>query len=192
MSYSDWSTTAGSNNTTLGIDISEGCAAANINNALREMMAQLASAQLQGFPAGTIMLFKQTAAPTGWTKITSTDDAGLRVVSGTVSSGGTVGFTTAFSSARALAGTSGSHVLTIAEMPAHQHGGGVGDTGDFAYTHGTQAATSTQNINTNSGAGSVEGLTDIIGGDGGHTHTLSSGTVNLAVKYADVIFASKS
>jgi len=92
MAYSDWSTTAASNATTLGIDIGEGCDAANINNAIREMMAQLASAQLQGFAAGTVMLFKQTAAPTGWTKITSSDDAALRIVSGTVSTGGSVAF----------------------------------------------------------------------------------------------------
>lgn len=41
MPTSAWSTTAASNGATLGIDIAENCAAANINNALREMMAQL-------------------------------------------------------------------------------------------------------------------------------------------------------
>lgn len=41
MPVSNWSTTAASNGSTLGIDIAENCAAANINNALREMMAQL-------------------------------------------------------------------------------------------------------------------------------------------------------
>lgn len=37
----DWSTTANSNGTTLGINVAEGCDAANINNAIREMMAEL-------------------------------------------------------------------------------------------------------------------------------------------------------
>ncbi len=41
MPVSAWSTTAASNGATLGIDIAEDCAAANINNALREMMAQI-------------------------------------------------------------------------------------------------------------------------------------------------------
>jgi hypothetical protein len=49
-------------------------------------------------PAGTVMLFVQTAAPTGWTKSTTHDNKALRVVSGTASSGGTVAFTTAFAS----------------------------------------------------------------------------------------------
>lgn len=41
MPVSNWSTTAASNGSTLGIDIAENCAAANMNNAAREMMAQL-------------------------------------------------------------------------------------------------------------------------------------------------------
>ena len=45
------------------------------------------------FPSGTKMLFQQTAAPTGWTKITSgVDNKALRVVSGTAGSGGTNAF----------------------------------------------------------------------------------------------------
>jgi hypothetical protein len=49
-------------------------------------------------PSGTVMMFVQTAAPTGWTKSTTHDNKALRVVSGTASSGGTVAFTTAFAS----------------------------------------------------------------------------------------------
>ena len=41
MPVSAWSTTAASNGSTLGIDIAENCDAANINNAIREAMAQL-------------------------------------------------------------------------------------------------------------------------------------------------------
>ena len=51
------------------------------------------------FPSGTKMLFQQTSAPTGWTKITSSvENKSLRVTSGTVGSGGNVAFTTAFAS----------------------------------------------------------------------------------------------
>jgi len=41
MPTSAWSQTAAGNGATLGIDIAENCDAANINNALREIMAQL-------------------------------------------------------------------------------------------------------------------------------------------------------
>jgi hypothetical protein len=45
------------------------------------------------------MLFAQTSAPTGWTKNASTgDNSALRVTTGTASTGGSVGFTTAFAS----------------------------------------------------------------------------------------------
>ena len=52
-----------------------------------------AISQAQAFPSGTKMLFQQTSAPTGWTKITSgVGDKALRVVTGTVGSGGTNAF----------------------------------------------------------------------------------------------------
>lgn len=43
-SYSDWSTTAASNTDINSINIDEGCAMAGLNNAIREMMAQLKTA----------------------------------------------------------------------------------------------------------------------------------------------------
>lgn len=42
---SQWDTTAGNNSDIGGINIAEGCAAANVNNALREFMAQFATAR---------------------------------------------------------------------------------------------------------------------------------------------------
>ena len=48
---------------------------------------------IAAFPSGTKMLFQQTSAPTGWTKVTSgVDNKALRVVSGTVGSGGSNAF----------------------------------------------------------------------------------------------------
>lgn len=47
----------------------------------------------EAFPSGTKMLFQQTSAPTGWTKVTSgVDNKALRVVSGTAGSGGSNAF----------------------------------------------------------------------------------------------------
>jgi hypothetical protein len=57
------------------------------------------------FPSGTVLLFYQAAAPTGWTQVTSQNNKALRVVSGTGGgTGGSVAFTTAFTS-QGVAGT---------------------------------------------------------------------------------------
>lgn len=67
------------------------------------------SAAFSGFPQGTRMIFQQSTAPTGWTKdTTDTNQHALRVVSGTVSSGGSVDFTTAFSNRTISANISGN------------------------------------------------------------------------------------
>ena len=51
------------------------------------------------FPSGTKMIFQQTSAPTGWTKVTSSvDNKALRVVSGTAGSGGSNAFTNTLAS----------------------------------------------------------------------------------------------
>tara|TARA_B100000530_G_C15934479_1_gene478432 strand:- start:1731 stop:3203 length:1473 start_codon:yes stop_codon:yes gene_type:complete len=67
-----------------------------------------AISEAQAFPSGTKMLFQQTSAPTGWTKVTSgVNNHALRVVSGSAGSGGNVAFTTAFA-ARGITGNSGN------------------------------------------------------------------------------------
>jgi len=74
--------------------------------------AQLAVIQAQLYaPAGTIMLFQQTAAPTGWTKITTHNNKAFRVVSGTASSGGSTAFTSVFT----------SRTIATANLPSHTH-----------------------------------------------------------------------
>lgn len=54
-------------------------------------------------PSGTYMLFDSTNAPTGWTKNTTHNDKALRLVSGSVSTGGSSSFSTVLSSSRTLA-----------------------------------------------------------------------------------------
>jgi hypothetical protein len=75
-------------------------------------------------PAGTTMLFYQSAAPTGWTKLTSQNNKALRVVSGT--GGGTGGnntFTSTFAS-RAVPLLKHSHNATAGNQSAnHTHSG---------------------------------------------------------------------
>jgi hypothetical protein len=121
-------------------------------------------------PSGTVMLFAQTSAPTGWTKSTTHDNKALRVVSGTASSGGSVAFTTAFSSQNV-----GSTTLSTSQMPAHTHSYSTLTGGsEFIYTSGENGDT-------------ASGTTGSTGGGGSHNHSL-----NIAVQYVDVIIATKN
>lgn len=157
-------------------------------------------ANASSFPAGTAMLFVQTAAPTGWTKSTTHDNKALRVVSGTASSGGTTAFTTVFASrtpAGTIAnttstGTVAATTLTTAQMPSHTHS----DTGCSNYTGFGGEMGSFQTIGT--AAAFTSGAT---GGGGSHTHGLTmnahnhtfTGTaLDFAVQYVDVIIATKN
>lgn len=135
-------------------------------------------------PSGTVMLFAQTNAPNGWTKITAHNNKALRVVNGTASSGGSVGFTAAFNTSFTSDGTT----LTIDQMPAHYHGAGVTqsfDTGAMQY--GSIAASTADSFSQDSTNGVIQPITETVGGSQPHTHTL-----NFDVAYVDVILASKN
>lgn len=80
--------------------------------------------------AGTVMLFRQTSPPTGWTKNTSFDDHSLRVVSGAVNSGGVTNFSSVFGPTLSTAG----FALTTSHLPAHSH-----PINDPAHSHVEQA-----------------------------------------------------
>ena len=135
-----------------------------------------------GFPAGTAMMFVQTAAPTGWTKSTTHDNKALRVVSGTASSGGSVAFTTAFAS-QSVAGTVGNFTLTTNEIPSHLHGIPA-TTGGALVAGGETIPRSVSNPGTLN--------TRNTGGGAAHNHTFTGTAINLAVQYVDVIIATKN
>lgn len=125
---------------------------------------------IDNFPSGTLMLFQQTAAPTGYTKQTTHNDKGLRVVSGTASSGGTDAFSTCFDAAKATE----DHTLTVDEIPAHTHG--------LAQVSDTTKAGIYPNV---TGGGSTV-QSGSAGGGSAHSHNI---TIDL--QYVDVIIASK-
>ncbi len=142
------------------------------------------------FPAGTKLLFHQAAAPTGWTKQTTVNDATLRVVSGTTGggTGGSVAFSTLFAAGKTvtLSGNVGATTLTTAQMPKHSHTiqlaipgtGGSGEIRTAQQIYGPAALTTT---------------TEVAGGSTSHTHTLSgSAKIALNVKYTDVIICAKA
>jgi hypothetical protein len=166
-----------------------------------------ATAKVDAFPSGTVMLFAQTAAPTGWTKSTTHNDKALRVVSGSVSSGGSVAFTTAFAS-QAVSGTVGATTLTSSQIPAHTHTGTTGAAGGHSHTFtsaitansggspgfssgGLYSPTGTVSSTNSVGDHTHTFTTDSTGGGGSHDHTFTGTAINLAVSYVDVILATK-
>jgi hypothetical protein len=148
------------------------------NNVLISNGTTWTSSPVTVFPAGTALTFVQTTAPTGWTKSTTHDNKALRVVSGTASSGGTVAFTTAFTS-QAVSGTVGSTTLSTAQMPSHNHTYGVAST--------TNSGTALQPFSLQSSTNATSNT----GGGGSHDHTFTAPAIDLAVQYVDVIIATK-
>ena len=153
-----------------------------------------ATAATSPIPAGSVMLFYQSAAPTGWTQVTSVNDMALRMVSGT---GGTTGGTTAFSTVFAnqtptisvnVSGLSaGATTLSTAQMPSHSH----------SYS---KAQCTVGSLLLAAGACYRYGAcsTGSQGGGGSHTHSIagsatgSSTAVTLNVQYANIIICSKN
>jgi hypothetical protein len=131
-------------------------------------------------PAGSVMLFVQTSAPTGWTKSTTHNNKTLRVVSGTAGSGGSVDFTTVFASGL----SAGATTLTIDQIPSHSHASGASSATtnyEIATSYAASASTYKGAVNNvNTGTGST-------GGGSSHTHTLPS----FDVAYVDVIICTK-
>lgn len=76
---------------------------------------------------GAVMVFQQTTAPTGWTKITTDDDAILTATTGSLATGGTLGVSSGFTnlslsgSASASAVTITSTTLTEPQLAPHTH-----------------------------------------------------------------------
>lgn len=139
------------------------------------------------FPAGTKLLFHQAAAPTGWTKQTTVNDAALRVVSGTTGggTGGSLAFSTLFAAGKAvtLSGNVGATTLTVAQLASHTHKMRInGDTGTAQSGAAPQTSAEKYQVATYS-----------TGSSASHTHTLSGkATIALNVKYTDVIICAKA
>jgi len=147
------------------------------------------------FESGTRMLFQQTTAPTGWTKDVTHNNKALRLVNGSVASGGSVAFTTAFAS-QAVAGVVGNTALTIAQMPLHGHPFRTSnESSDTSKTNGGLMMDDGSNVNNPAYTGTPGSpSTQQIGGSGGgdtHTHTFTGTTINLAVQYVDFIIAER-
>ena len=155
------------------------------------------SAAAAAFDSGTLMLFQQTAAPTGWTKSTTHNNKALRIVSGTAGTGGTVAFTSAFTSQTptgsvtitSVTGSAGATTLSTPQIPSHSH--------SYTSYNNNSIHGGSKNNGVENTVGANTGNT---GGGGSHTHpfsfstgagTFSGSAIDLAVQYVDVIIAAK-
>lgn len=214
MSVSDYSTTADNNTSISGINVAEGCLPSNVNNAIRQLMADLAayredvtadiaaavsSAQTnfdKYFPSGCRMFFQQEAAPTGWKKITDYDNCALRLTSGKPGSrtnGKT--FTDCFTAGRgtnAVQISMGTYdaTLSVGQLAAHGHlyhspGTMIGYGGGSPYN-----GASWGEYGNDYGWG-----TSNTGSNQGHAHgtwnNAHSHAVDLNVNYVDVILCER-
>ena len=157
-------------------------------------------------PSGTKMLFQQTSAPLGFTKLTTHNNKALRVVNGSVSTGGTNSFTNAFNSSKTvsgttstssvtISGTTASHTLTVSQMPSHTH--------SVPFNTAAESAGGTGSLTTGTGSVLFSGFDNIpsTGGSQGHSHNVNitsgshshtfSDSFNLDVQYVDLIIAEK-
>lgn len=133
-------------------------------------------------PAGTRMLFQQTAAPTGWTKETSAtyNNKAIRLQTGTVTTGGSVSFTSVFTSHTpsgtngntTATGTVGGTALTEAQLPAHDHPAtGLTFTGNALPGH-----SHTVGVVANDGGGNTAQEGDTTSSGSATTNSVSAGT----------------
>jgi hypothetical protein len=156
--------------------------------------------------SGDKMFFQQTTAPLGWTKDLSHDNKALRLVNDTVSTGGSLDFTTVFAS-QAVAGTNANtaetgsvtvnnHTLTVSEMPSHNHSMGSvwSSTANEASTIGPDYDPSDKDgrvtTEVNSGGDAGHDHTATFVGDS-HTHTFSGTAIDLDILYVDVILCTR-
>jgi len=150
-----------------------------------------ATVDTQTFASGTKMLFQQTAAPTNWTKVTSgVDDRALRVVTGTVGTGGSVAMSTALGTpavsmgsvtgnpgtnqtvgagnlAVSMSGNISNTTLSTSQIPSHSH--------PLIFIAGSNVVQQgfTTNINTEQVQNNVSTANTGGGGSHNHGHNLS-------------------
>jgi len=145
--------------------------------------------------SGTISLYYQASAPSGWTQVTSYNDYAMRIVSGTGGgTGGTTAYSTVFAnqtptiSGGTLSATVGATTLSTSQIPSHSHGY-TGWTGSNYPWYNAEGSISWAGGDT----------TGAEGGGTSHTHSFSgsvsaitSSAITLNVRYINIIICSKN
>ncbi|PIQ89934.1 MAG: hypothetical protein COV72_00475 [Candidatus Omnitrophica bacterium CG11_big_fil_rev_8_21_14_0_20_42_13] len=130
---------------------------ASVGYAIRAEVADSIS-NVAVMPSGAIVLWRGAACPQGYNRVSELD--GKFLVSGAAYNAAAGG-----SNTHDHGGVTGNHALTIAEMPAHTHGG--------SHYHLPQA-TGDMMAHTDWYATAQSSNTDSTGGNQGHSHTISS------------------
>jgi hypothetical protein len=129
----------------------------------------------QSFPRGTTMLFVQAAAPIGWTRVTTSDDALLRINGSTTpSTGGTNGFVATFNSQT----TTGNFTITSSQLPT------LSATSVF---ENFNSGSSSGQTGSSGGSALLQSTPQFSGGGGAHNHSITT-----AIKYVDALVARKN
>lgn len=137
-------------------------------------------------PAGTVMLFYQAAAPTGWTQVVTQNNKAIRVVSGTGGgTGGTVAFTSAFTSQAVNGSVSTTNTAVTATNNSYTPSGTIGAIGSTtlsttqipSHSHTYDGPVGAADVGATGGLASPGATnTGLTGGGGSHTHTSPSFT----------------
>lgn len=159
------------------------------------------------FPTGTVTVFRQTAAPLGWQKITSVNDVALRVVSGSGgTTGGNVGAPGNFSTVHTAPWP--NNFSFDSPYPGSTAAAPAALTGTGGHIHTTMFVNPIPRITVLARNpfpapsyatvyNASPGPTTLDGGGVGHSHPLgvslsgSASQPNWAVSYVDLILASK-
>lgn len=184
-------------NVTFGQVITDGTVQWTVRAHVKSVGGKVADANgnisFESFPSGTQLLFYQAAAPTGWAIVPGIEESTVKIVS---TGGGVLAGTTNFSdifteltsssvSGGTISGSTDPTTLVVSQMPSHRHSFKSGGTESLS------------GADTTEGEYSRNGYTSYEGGSDGHTHTFSatvsshSHTVNLSVKYINVIVCKK-
>lgn len=121
-------------------------------------------------PSGSITVWYQSAAPSGWTRLTALDDCVISITNSIGFGGGgphAAGTFVAGGWDQSTGLSVGGHSITVAEMAAHSHGPTAGFFVESTGSGGTLGAPGGTNLTTALG-------TDISGAGTAHTHPVSS------------------
>ena len=156
-------------------------------------------------PAGSRMLFYQNSAPAGWVSVTGVNDSLVRIVD---SGGGSLTSGNNFSSVNSsvpftYSGNTDDHTLTVNEIPLHGHPYVVTSKDEITARMNLKGGLMMRDVPPNfqvksayTGTPNGNNSNQLIGGTGGglgHKHSLTiSTTLNLNIKYVNVIICQKS
>ena len=159
-----------------------------------DLMPAIKSAQADldnFFPAGIQMLFQQSAAPSGWKKLTGYNDCALRLTSeGTGSRTDGMAFSACFASGRGLSTTQismgvNASTLSVGQLAGHSHDVKIGSMGNSVDSEVVVFASGSGTANAVGWRGSNEA----------HGHgcwnTAHGHSVDFHVNFVDVILCEK-